>query len=423
MLRSAGSGNGAGPLIEARDLVFSGTTCVGGEAKALVVPTGMQTELGRIAALTERVEHEPSPLERQVRRVAWLIAAFALVVGVAFLPLGWLAPGCRSATRVNFAIGLIVGQRPGGAAADDHARARGRRRDARAPRGAGEAAVSAVETLGSATVICTDKTGTLTENRMRATRIWTADGELDLESGVDVAAAAGDDVAGAARQARSAACTSAELGAVADEVARRGDRDRPARGGEGARRRSQRRPPRARPAEDLQLRPADPADDDGRRRRAAALVVTPRAPPRPCSNAATAASTGRGRSTRTRAARSSARGRALRPPGSARARGRPERAARRRGRPSGARTPSAACASSAWSRSSTRRAPRWRPRSSAATPPASGSSSSPATTARPRPRSRGASGSRRRRDDRDRRGARADVRARARRSCSPRAPS
>ena len=53
----------------------------------------MQTELGRIAALTERVEVEESPLERQVRRVAWLIALVAVVVGLAFLPIGWLAAG------------------------------------------------------------------------------------------------------------------------------------------------------------------------------------------------------------------------------------------------------------------------------------------------------------------------------------------
>jgi magnesium-transporting ATPase (P-type) len=58
------------PLLEARDLVFSGTSCTGGEAHAVVFATGMRTELGRIAALSERVENDESPLERQVRRVA-----------------------------------------------------------------------------------------------------------------------------------------------------------------------------------------------------------------------------------------------------------------------------------------------------------------------------------------------------------------
>ena len=91
--RSAELRDTTGPLIEARDLVFSGSSCVGGEASALVVRTGMQTELGRIAALTERVETELSPLERQVRRVAWLIALVAVLVGLAFLPIGWLVAG------------------------------------------------------------------------------------------------------------------------------------------------------------------------------------------------------------------------------------------------------------------------------------------------------------------------------------------
>jgi magnesium-transporting ATPase (P-type) len=63
VFRSAEFADATGPLLEARELVFSGTSCVGGEAEALVFATGMQTELGRIAALTERVEVEESPLD------------------------------------------------------------------------------------------------------------------------------------------------------------------------------------------------------------------------------------------------------------------------------------------------------------------------------------------------------------------------
>jgi calcium-translocating P-type ATPase len=208
VLRSAGAANGAGPLIEARDLVFSGTTCVGGEATALVVATGMQTELGRIAALTERVETQPSPLERQVRRVAWLIAVVALLVGAAFLPIGWLAAGLPPADALNFAIGLIVANVPEGLLPTiTLALAVGVARLAR--RGALVKRLSAVETLGSAAVICTDKTGTLTENRMRAMRIWTPAGELDVGGGG--AAPPGDE--GLLLLGRAlAACSSAELG-------------------------------------------------------------------------------------------------------------------------------------------------------------------------------------------------------------------
>jgi calcium-translocating P-type ATPase len=212
VLRSASAKNGGGPLIEARDLVFSGTTCVGGDATALVVSTGMQTELGRIAALTERIEVQPSPLELQVRRVAWLIALFAVVVGAAFLPIGWLVAGLPPKDAFNFAIGLIVANVPEGLLPTiTLALAVGVARLAR--RGALVKRLSAVETLGSAAVICTDKTGTLTENRMRATRIWTPDGEIDLESDGDPPrAVAGHETVGLLAHT-IAACTSAELGA------------------------------------------------------------------------------------------------------------------------------------------------------------------------------------------------------------------
>ena len=166
--------------IDARDVVFSGTTCVSGEAKALVVATGMQTQLGRIAALTERVDVEPSPLELQVRRVAWLIALVAVLVGLAFLPIGWLAAGLPLHDAINFAIGLIVANVPEGLLPTiTLALAVGVAQLAR--RGALVKRLSSVETLGSAAVICTDKTGTLTENRMRASKVWLPGEELDLE--------------------------------------------------------------------------------------------------------------------------------------------------------------------------------------------------------------------------------------------------
>jgi calcium-translocating P-type ATPase len=189
VLREAGAGGSAGPLLEARDRVFSGTTCVGGSASALVVATGMQSELGRIAALTAGVESEPSPLEVQVRRVAWLIALVAIVAGLAFLPIGWFAAGLPVHDALSFAIGLIVANVPEGLLPTiTLALAVGVAGLAR--RGALVKRLSAVETLGSTTVICTDKTGTLTENRMRAVRIWTPLGELDLEAGADAPAAA-----------------------------------------------------------------------------------------------------------------------------------------------------------------------------------------------------------------------------------------
>ena len=73
--RAAGLEDAHPSPLQARDTVFSGTLCTGGEAVGLVRATGMRTELGRIAALSQRGAREPSPLEREVRRVAWLIAA------------------------------------------------------------------------------------------------------------------------------------------------------------------------------------------------------------------------------------------------------------------------------------------------------------------------------------------------------------
>ncbi|CAM01722.1 calcium-translocating P-type ATPase [Saccharopolyspora erythraea NRRL 2338] len=146
-------------------LVFSGTVCTSGSAEAVVHATGRHTELGRIAALSVRVRLAESPLERQVRRIAWLIAAVAVGVGALFLPLGVLA-GLSWAQAFLFAVGLIVANVPEGLLPTiTLALAAGVRGMAR--RGALVKRLSAVETLGSTTVICTDKTGTLTRNRMR----------------------------------------------------------------------------------------------------------------------------------------------------------------------------------------------------------------------------------------------------------------
>jgi calcium-translocating P-type ATPase len=171
-VRSAGLQDLAVPRLAARDLVFSGTICTGGEAHAVVYATGMHTELGRIAALSERVKEEPSPLERQVRRVAWLIAGIAVAMAVAFVPVAIFGAGLSLHNSVVFAVGLLAGNVPEGllpvitlalaVAVGLLAR-----------RGALVKRLSAVETLGSTDVICTDKTGTLTENRMRPAEAWT----------------------------------------------------------------------------------------------------------------------------------------------------------------------------------------------------------------------------------------------------------
>ncbi|MFE6222639.1 cation-translocating P-type ATPase [Streptomyces sp. NPDC057854] len=159
------------PLLEEPNLVFSGTTCIEGQARAVVFATGDRTELGRIAALSQRTRREASPLERQVKKVAWLIAAVATGMGAVFLVVG-VAVGLPVTDSLMFAIGLLVANVPEGLLPTiTLALAVGVRALAR--QGALVKRLSAVETLGSTSVICTDKTGTLTRNRMHLRVCWT----------------------------------------------------------------------------------------------------------------------------------------------------------------------------------------------------------------------------------------------------------
>ena len=195
------------PLLQAREIVFSGTTCTEGEARGVVFATGMHTELGRIAALSERVKVEASPLDSQVRRVAWLIALIAVIFGIAFIPLATALAGLGLSAAVVFAVGLIVGNVPEGLLPVITLALAVGVRDLVA-RGAVVKRLSAVETLGSTTVICTDKTGTLTANRMHVEGVW-APGQL-----VDDAAGTHGDAVATSRRLIAVItwCNNAELG-------------------------------------------------------------------------------------------------------------------------------------------------------------------------------------------------------------------
>lgn len=91
--RSAERSRPAAAPLEAEDLVFAGTLCTGGDAQAVVYGTGMHTQLGRIAALSQTVVEETSPLQRQVNKAAQLIALVAVVLGVTFFVVGHLVGG------------------------------------------------------------------------------------------------------------------------------------------------------------------------------------------------------------------------------------------------------------------------------------------------------------------------------------------
>jgi calcium-translocating P-type ATPase len=179
VVRSASAVRRVRSVLESEDLVFAGTLCTGGEAEAVVYATAMATQLGRIAALSQRVKPEVSPLQRQVNRVAWLIAAIGVGAAVVFFAVGTTLAGLSLAAAVTFAIGLLVANVPEGLLPTiTLSLAGGVRR--MAARRALVKRLTAVETLGSTDVICTDKTGTLTEGSMSVKALWCAGRELDL---------------------------------------------------------------------------------------------------------------------------------------------------------------------------------------------------------------------------------------------------
>ena len=207
VVRTAELPDQGGPLLDAPGLVFSGSSCLAGDARAVVVATGMYTQLGKVAALSQQVHREESPLEHQVKRVAWVIAGVAVGIGLAFLPIGVLGAHLSLKDSLAFAIGLLVANVPEGLLPTiTLALAVGVRELAR--RGTLVKRLSAVETLGSTTVICTDKTGTLTENRMRVVDVWRPQGPIEPGEG-EARGSASDALAEAL-----AACSDADLDAT-----------------------------------------------------------------------------------------------------------------------------------------------------------------------------------------------------------------
>jgi calcium-translocating P-type ATPase len=177
--RTAATHRRGGSRLEADELVFAGTLCTAGEAVCVVYATAMATELGRIAALSQRVPTEASPLQAQVNDAAKLISLVAVIAGLLFLPVGTVVAGLPFDDALVFAIGLLVANVPEGLLPTiTLALAVGVRRMAR--RRALVKRLTAVETLGSTDVICTDKTGTLTEGHMALVLLWADGRELPV---------------------------------------------------------------------------------------------------------------------------------------------------------------------------------------------------------------------------------------------------
>jgi sodium/potassium-transporting ATPase subunit alpha len=168
-----------GELLESPNIVFAGTTVTSGSGKALVFATGMGTEFGRIAHLTSAVESGLSPLQKEIVKATRLVAAIAALVGIFFFGLGFLI-GRSFWDNFIFAIGITVALIPEGMLPTvTLALAMASQRMVK--RKALIKSLSSVETLGCVTVICTDKTGTLTQNRMTALKIWKDDQIIDAK--------------------------------------------------------------------------------------------------------------------------------------------------------------------------------------------------------------------------------------------------
>ncbi|HEY9649590.1 MAG TPA: cation-transporting P-type ATPase, partial [Coleofasciculaceae cyanobacterium] len=156
---------------EIANLVLAGSTVAAGRAVAVVYATGAQTEFGHVAHLTTMVKREPSTLEIQVARIVRIITAIAISMGVTVFLLSYLLIGMEIKESFIFGIGIIVANVPEGLLPTvTLALALGVQRMAR--QNALVRRLSAVETLSATTVICTDKTGTLTKNEMTVRYLW-----------------------------------------------------------------------------------------------------------------------------------------------------------------------------------------------------------------------------------------------------------
>jgi len=161
------------------NLIFTGTSVSGGTAKAVVTSIGMETMFGKIANLTQTMKEEQSPLQKELNRLTKQVSIIALAIGALFFVIAVVFVHEKAAQAFIFSLGMIVAFIPEGLLptvtlslamavqrmAKDHALVK---------------KLSAVETLGCTSVICSDKTGTLTQNEMTVCNLWLHGQELNV---------------------------------------------------------------------------------------------------------------------------------------------------------------------------------------------------------------------------------------------------
>jgi Ca2+-transporting ATPase len=182
------------PLGDRRNMAYMGTLVTYGRGTAVVVETGMRTQLGRIAEMIQQVGEEKTPLQRRMAELGRALAVAALVIVAIVFALGLLRgedPAGMFLTAIAMAVAAVPEGLPAVVAI---ALALGAQRMLR--RNALIRKLPAVETLGSVTIIASDKTGTLTENKMRVRVIDVAGHTLDVAEAQQVRHPAGENWSG-----------------------------------------------------------------------------------------------------------------------------------------------------------------------------------------------------------------------------------
>ena len=171
-------------LIE-QNIVFMSTSIARGNAKAIVISTGMATRFGQVAHLAQEVKQPPSPLQQEIKHFAKYSFFLAFLVGGLFYFIGYFFLNLNPFNAALFVIGVMIACVPEGLQATISSSlaisvSKLTKKNVIVKK------LSAVETLGGVTLICTDKTGTLTKGEMTVSKLWTYDKVIDI-SGVGYA--------------------------------------------------------------------------------------------------------------------------------------------------------------------------------------------------------------------------------------------
>ena len=170
-------------ILESRNMVFSGSLVQSGDGEVLVCRTAMDTQIGKIVKLTKEADEVETPIHKELKYFIKVISTIAMVLGTSFYIVSLLV-GNGAIGSLIFAIGIIVANVPEGLLPTvtlclTMASKRMAKKNALIKN------LESVETLGSTTVICTDKTGTLTQNRISVQLVETLDGEYRFGRGDD----------------------------------------------------------------------------------------------------------------------------------------------------------------------------------------------------------------------------------------------